>query len=184
MFFFDKLFRRGMEANVQLNARYNPDDREAYAELLARQMKKLGLGGPGEGGGTMVSRDGEPLECDFDILIKPGREAEVCKLLDGAFFVPKGSKLLIGDAATPIGRQEGLALRLGAELLTASGVESEIAALEACLEGVGRYLSAWPHENGVTMYFYGPAYSIMQEKLAAELLKHPLMAGATMEQIA
>ncbi len=180
---FDKLFKRSIEANVRLNARYNPDDREAYAALLGRMLKKAGLGSEGEGGGTLVSHEGEPLACDIDILITPGKEEAVRTLLDGLFIVPKGSALVIGEAEHPIGCQEGLTLRLGADAVSDESIGSDVEALEGCLGDAGRYLSAWPHETGVTMYFYGPEYAAMQSLLAAELSKHPLLAGATMEQI-
>lgn len=177
-------------ATVQLNARYQPDDREAYEELTRRKLQANGWGQLGEGGGTMMAPTGEPMECDFDLLIAPGQEDAVTALLDRAFFVPRGSCLVIGDERRPIGHQEGLALYLNGtelpeEVYRTSDINAVIGSLEAHLgEERGQFLSYWQGPEETALYFYGPSFTVMKAALEEILPVHPLCAKCRIIQIA
>lgn len=189
---FDRKPKRaaGVSATVRLNARYQPDDREAYEELTRRKLQANGWGQLGEGGGTMMAPSGEPMECDFDLLIAPGQEDAVTALLDRAFFVPRGSCLVIGDERRPIGQQEGLALYLNGtelpeEVYRTTDVNAVIGSLEAHLgEERGQFLSFWQGPEETALYFYGPSYAAMKAVLEEIVTRYPLCAKCRMEQIA
>lgn len=175
---------------MQLNARYQPIDRGAYVELTGRFLKEKGWGGLGEGEGTMLSPEGEPAACDFDILVVPEYLDDVCAALDKVFFVPKGSRLVIGDEERPIGQKEGLALYLNGtelpeEVYRTSDINAVIGSLEAHLgEDRGRFLSFWQGSKETALYFYGQDYAEMKAALEEIIPQHPLCGKCRMEQIA
>lgn len=189
----DKLFgrsRKDVLVNVQLNARYQPIDRGAYEDLTDRFLREKGWGRLGDGGGTMMAANGEPECCDFDILVVPEHLDEVTEALNKVFFVPKGSKLLIGDEERPIGQKEGLALYLNGtdlpdEVYRTSDINAVIESLENHLgKDRGRFLSYWQGPKETALYFYGPDYAAMKAALAEIIPQHPLCEKCRMEQIA
>lgn len=190
---FDKLFRKNKKVvpvNVQLNARFQPIDRGAYVDLTERFLQERGWGRLGDGEGTMLMPSGEPASCDFDILVYPQHLEDVAAALDKVFFVPRGSRLMIGDEARSIGRQEGLALYLNGtdlpeEVYQTSDINAVIGSLEAHLgEERGRFLSFWQGPRETALYFYGPSYAEMEMALKEILPQHPLCERCRMEQIA
>lgn len=191
---FDKLFKskgkKDILVNVQLNARYQPIDRGAYVDLTGRFLQEKGWGSLGDGEGTMLSPTGEPEFCDFDILVPAEHLNDVTAALDKVFFVPKGSKLLIGDEERPIGQQEGLALYLNGtdlqdEVYRTSDINAVIGSLESHLgEERGRFLSFWQGPKETALYFYGPSYQAMKAALEEIIPEHPLCEKCRMEQIA
>lgn len=190
---FDKLFgqsKKELLVNAQLNARYQPIDRGAYVDLTDRFLQEKGWGRLGDGGGTMMSPSGEPESCDFDILVVREHLDDVIDALDKVFFVPKGSKLLIGDEERPIGQKEGLALYLNGtdlpeSIYRTSDVNAVIQSLEEHLgEERGRFLSFWQGPKETALYFYGPSYEDMKAALEEIIPQHPLCEKCRMEQIA
>lgn len=191
---FDKLLKKkgGNELLVsgQLNARYQPVDRSAYEELTDHILKKKGWGRLGDGGGTMMAANGEPECCDFDILVAPDKLDDVTAALDGLFFVPKGSKLVIGGEKRPVGQQEGLALYLNGtdlprEVYRDNDINATIQGLEEHLgEDRGQFLSFWQHAEGAALYFYGPSFDEMKKGLEDVIPAYPLCEKARIEQIA
>lgn len=191
---FDKLFRKNKQKelliSVQLNARYQPIDRGAYVDLTERFLKEKGWGSLGDGEGTMLSPTGEPESCDFDIVVLPEHLDDVCDALDRVFFVPKGSKMVIGDEERSIGQQEGLALYLNGtelpeEVYRTSDINAVIGSLEAHLgKERGRFLSYWQGARETALYFYGPDYAEMKAALEEIIPRHPLCGKCRMEQIA
>ena len=189
-----KLFKKGtpseIQVSVQLNARYQPIDRGAYVDLTGRFLQEKGWGRLGDGEGTMLSPSGEPESCDYDILVSSEHFDDVTDALDKVFFVPKGSKLVIGDEERPIGQREGLALYLnGTELpedvYRKSDINAVIQSLEAHLgKERGRFLSFWQGPKETALYFYGPSYTEMKAALEEIIPKHPLCEKCRMEQIA
>jgi len=189
----DKLFgkvAKEVEVSVRLNARYQPVDRGAYVDLTERFLAEKGWGRLGDGEGTMCSPEGEPIACDFDIIVKRDCLAEVTAALDKVFFVPRGSMLVIGDEERPIGQQEGLALYLNGtdlpqEVYRNTDVNAVIRSLEAHLgEERGQFLSFWQGPKETALYFYGPSYEAMKAALEEILPQHPLCEKCRMEQIA
>ncbi|MBQ8556630.1 MAG: hypothetical protein IJ438_12285 [Clostridia bacterium] len=190
----DKLLRKNarneLAVTVALNARYQPIDRSAYVELTERFLKEKGWGRLGGGEGTMLSPEGVPVACDFDILISPDKLEDVTAALDKVFFVPKGSRLVIGDEERPIGQQEGLALHLNGtdlprEVYQNNDINATIEKLEAHLgEERGRFLSFWQHAQGAALYFYGPSYADMKAALEEVIPDLPLCEKSRIEQIA
>ena len=189
---FDNLFgkKNEVQVNVQLNARYQPIDRGAYVDLTGRFLQEKGWGSLGDGEGTMLSPTGEPESCDYDIVVPAEHLDDVTEALDKVFFVPKGSKLVIGDEIRPIGQKEGLALYLnGAELpeevYQTSDINAVIESLETHLgKDRGRFLSFWQGPKETALYFYGPSYTEMKAALEEIIPQHPLCAKCRMEQIA
>lgn len=190
---FDKLFdrsRKELLVNVQLNARYKPIDRGAYVELTERFLQEKGWGRLGDGEGTMLSPTGEPESCDFDLLVPPEHLADVTAALDKVFFVPKGSKLVIGDDEQAIGQQEGLALYLNGtdlpeEVYRTSDINAVIGSLEEHLgKERGRFLSFWQGPKETALCFYGPSYAAMKAALEEIIPQHPLCEKCRIEQIA
>lgn len=191
---FDKLFspknKKGLLVNVQLNARYQPIDRGAYVDLTGRFLTEKGWGSLGDGEGTMLSPTGEPESCDFDIVVLPEHLDDVCAALDKVFFVPKGSKLVVGAQTRHIGQKEGLALYLNGtelpeEVYRTSDINAVIGSIEAHLgEERGRFLSFWQGPKETALYFYGPSYTAMKTALEEIIPQHPLCEKCRMEQIA
>lgn len=179
-----------LRVSVQLNARYQPVDRGAYVDLTERFLKKRGWGCLGEGEGTMLSPAGEPIACDFDILVVSDYLDDVCDALDKVFFVPKGSKLVIGNEERFIGQQEGLALYLNGtdlprEVYRDNDINATIQGLEEHLgEERGQFLSFWQHAGGAALYFYGPSFEEMKKGLEEAIPAYPLCEKARIEQIA
>ena len=138
----------------------------------------------------MLSPSGEPESCDYDILVSSEHFDDVTDALDKVFFVPKGSKLVIGDEERPIGQREGLALYLnGTELpedvYRKSDINAVIQSLEAHLgKERGRFLSFWQGPKETALYFYGPSYTEMKAALEEIIPKHPLCEKCRMEPIA
>lgn len=193
MHLFEKLFKgqaQELTVSVHLNARYQPIDRGAYEDLTERFLQERGWGRLGTGGGTRMAPEGSPAACDFDIVVARAHLDEVCAALDKAFYVPKGSRLIIGKRERPIGQQEGLALYLnGTELpetvYRTSDVNAVIQGLEAHLgEARGRFLSFWMGPKETALYFYGPSYAEMKAALEEIIPRYPLCDKCRMEQIA
>lgn len=190
---FDKLIGKAakdVEVTVQLNARYQPVDRGAYVDLTERFLAEKGWGRLGDGEGAMCSPEGEPIACDFDIVVKPEHMEDVIAALDNVFFVPRGSMLVIGNEERPIGQQEGLALYLNGtdlpeEVYRNTDVNAVIQSLEGHLgEERGQFLSFWQGPKETALYFYGPSYETMKAALEEILSQHPLCEKCRMEQIA
>lgn len=191
---FDKLFKKNklkeLLISVQLNARYQPIDRGAYEDLTDRFLQEKGWGRLGDGGGTMMAANGEPECCDFDILVASEFLEDVTAALDKVFFVPKGSKLVIGEEERPIGQKEGLALYLnGTDLPEAVYRTSDINAVIESIENHlgkerGRFLSYWQGPRETALYFYGPSFAEMKAALDEIIPQHPLCEKCHMEQIA
>lgn len=178
---------------VSLNARLRPLDRgEIFEDPLDASLQEAGLGEV-TGGGTQMAESGEVSSCDVEISVRGDLQAAIEHILDrlGRQGAPKGSKLRVCDtgAETPLGWTEGLALYLNGtdlpdEVYGNCDVNVVVREIEGLLEGKGFLLSYWEGPAETALYFYGPSFEYMQERIQGFLASYPLCAQSRVVQIA
>ena len=184
-------------ATLNLNARLQPMHRDAYYEKgLNKVLKKSKIGWV-DGGGTMLSKEEGPLECDVDITYYKDKEQELIKIIKDLPVVPKGSKLILGDTdddiddehTIAVGTLEGLAIYL-------NGTELDEKVYKECdvnyvIEELGKLLgnklvffSYWTGNKENALYFYGTDYEGMKTAVEPFLADYPLCQKCRVVQIA
>src|SRR5688500_9741418 len=103
---------------ARLNGRLQPRDRGAlFEDPLDAHFTGAGLAASVNGGGTLMSQDGEPLYCDIEIAVDADHVHETSRAIPqwlDALGAPRGSALFgeDGEALVRFGSTEGLALYL------------------------------------------------------------------------
>ena len=88
-----------------------------------------------------------------------------------------------------IGTYEGLGLYLNGtdlpvEVYQSSDINQLIEQLDTELEGIAVRLSHWEGNAETALYYYGPSYEKMKEKVLLVTKTHPLCEKCRIEQIA
>lgn len=183
---------------VNLKARLQPMHRHDLEDafLEACQEKKVPL--DVVGGGTAVSDNGEPLECDIEIEATNGAitQEHIDFVVD--FFhqvlAPKGSNIkLYGDAedepkVIEIGRLEGLSLvingtDLSDEVYKNCDINHVVEQCELLMEDMGR-LHSYCETQHTNLYFYGESFERMKQVILPFINNYPLCEKSQILQIA
>jgi len=170
---------------ITLNARLQPLHRgDRYEDPLQEMLDERAAGSEITGGGTLMSRDGEPEVCDIDVELE-GDPAAGLALVIGTLErlgAPKGSKARLGEADPVLfGSTEGLGLYLNGtdlpdEVYAGNDVNDLVTQLEERLGQEGTMQSYWEGPRETAVYLYGPSAARMRELIAGVLGSHPLAA--------
>jgi hypothetical protein len=174
-----------MFLSVTLNARLRPLDRgDRYEDPLQEVLEERLPGSEISGGGTLMSKEGEPELCDIDVDIEGDAETALALVVDTlvALGAPKGSKAqLEDDEPVVFGEYEGLGLYLNGtdlpdEVYATSDVNELLERLQERLGDTGSMHSYWEGPRETALYLYGPSADQMRERIADVVATHPLAA--------
>ncbi len=185
-----KIMNEYIEVRLNLQARLSPEDRFEIEDAIDEMLQRGHLGEV-TGGGTLMSAEGEPEECDVDMNLIDKAAVEKVSAMVNRMGVPKGSSLIAGDDSftIPVGTLEGLAFyangaELSPELYQAFDINQLLDDMEKAMGGAGRIYSHWVGPVYLGVYFYGESYSEMYGKIKAIVSSHPLCQKCRIEQIA
>ncbi|HET7902552.1 MAG TPA: hypothetical protein VFL59_15320 [Candidatus Nanopelagicales bacterium] len=178
---------------VRLNARLPSVQRgDRYEDPLAYWLEDRFPGSRVTGGGTLRSREGEPLVCGIDAAVVGDAdtiEDAVVEYLE-ALGAPRGSTVaLAGRAPRELGTVEGVALyldrhRLPEEVYAENDVNEFLDALNDAVDGSGVLQAFWEGPEWTAVYVYGPSAEAISDSMLDLVAAHPLAHGARLERIA
>ena len=178
---------------VRLNARLPAVQRgDRYEDPLAYWIEGRFPGSRVTGGGTLRSKDGEPLVCGIDAEVEGDLdeiEDAVVELLE-SLGAPRGSTVALeGRSPRELGDVEGVALYLDsrglpAEVYAENDVNEFLDDLHDALDGFGAIQSFWEGHDWTAVYVYGPSAQAIADVVAPYAEAHALGAGARVERIA
>ena len=173
---------------ITLTEPLQPIDRgERYEEPLFELLEAGGLGGPGDGGGTLCSKDGEIQEADFDVEITSLAALSVIRRFLAETGAAKGSTLQYehggAQVEVPVGITEGLAIYLDGvslpkEVYTPTCLEELFTQLSAALGDDLDYRGSWQGPRETALYFYGLDAEQLLAKVEPVLRAAPLAQNA------
>lgn len=183
-----KLFRKSRKRvlTVRLTARVEPMQRgELYEDPLDAFLRESPLDASVDGGGTMLSPDGEVQFCDIEIDVRGDDDdavaAAVVSYLE-AIGAPKGCSISDQDGrvVATFGTLDGLALYLNGtdlpdEVYANSDTNELVAAVDAALGETGRRIGDWHGPEETAIYLYGPNADAMRLRLQPLLDSRPDM---------
>ena len=173
---------------LHLNMRLMPADRgNLFEDPLDAVLRKHGIGEV-DGGGTLCSPEGMPLSCDVDLVVEPGREAELVAFLARLDNIAAGSYLEVGTEQVPLGALEGLCLALDGvglpdEVYEQADLNALVDELDAQLGDAGYYASYYIGPKYTNLYFYGESYEKMEEVVRAYASTCPQCAQCLIGQV-
>lgn len=178
---------------VRLNARLPSVQRgDRYEDPLAYWLEDRFPGSRVTGGGTLRSREGEPLVCGIDAEVVGDPDAvedAVVEYLE-ALGAPRGSTVaLTGRAPRELGTVEGVGVYLARhglpeEVYAEHDVNEFLDALNDAVDGFGVLQAFWEGQEWTAVYVYGPSALALTEIVAPLLADHPLAQGSRLERIA
>ena len=190
------LFHRGPRADpvlllVTLNDRLVPLQRGArYEDPLDELLRDAKLGSVA-GGGTLQQRTGEIATVDIEISLREGSPETVALVVEALerLGAPRGSSYALDGDRGDFGANEGLAVYLNGtdlppEVYAASDVNGVIGELEVLVAGVGELHGTWEGETETGVYFYGPSYAAMLDRVRGYVDGTPLLERARVERVA
>ena len=176
-------------ATVTINARLQPKIRDDFYEKTLAALFKKTKAGEIDGGGTLLSENGEPLESDVTFVYYPeykNKLIEVIRMLPA----PVGSRLTFDDSDEKYEfvTLEGMAVYLnGVDLdpeVYASCDVNEIAeTLANSIDGLALF-SHWHGNKETALYFYAPSFEAMKAATADFISTYPLCQKCHVEKIA
>jgi hypothetical protein len=178
---------------VRLNARLPSVQRgDRYEDPLAYWLEDRFPGSRVTGGGTLRSKDGEPLVCGIDAEVVGDLDAIEDSVVDylEALGAPRGSTVaLSGRAPREFGTVEGVGLYLDRhglsdEVYAAHDVNEFLDELNDTVDGSGVLQAFWEGPDWTAVYVYGPSAQAISDITASFLADHPLAQGCRLERIA
>ncbi len=177
-----------LSVNITLNEPVRPVDRgDRYEEPVFAALAQTGLGGSGDGGGTLCNADGEIDAADFDATITaPAAIAVIARVLETA-GAAKGSKLEYErDGQTvvvPFGITEGVAIYLDGISQPAEVYETTnpTELLDKLAEVLGEdldYRGSWQGPRETALYLYGLDAEVLFSRIEPVLRHYPLSRNA------
>jgi hypothetical protein len=177
--------------DVNLNARLMPLDRgsrfeDPLEELLREKLRRFEV----TGGGTLMNKNHEPVNCDIEISFK-GNADEALRLVAAALErlgAPKGSRATAGKEVVTFGVNEGIGIYLNGtdlpdEVYQSNDINELVDRLDANLGQAGEMYSNWRGPTETALYYYGPSAARMRELVAGVLATHPLAQLSRVEQL-
>ncbi len=178
---------------VRLNARLPSVQRgDRYEDPLAYWLEDRFPGSRVTGGGTLRSKEGEPLVCgiDAEVVGDPDEIEDAVVVYLEALGAPRGSTVaLTGRAPREVGSIEGVALYLDRhglpdEVYAEHDVNEFLDALNDAVDGFGVLQAFWEGPDWTAVYVYGPSAQALSDIVAPLLADHPLARGARLDRIA
>ena len=173
---------------VTLNEPVQPIARgERYEDPLFEALEKAGLGGAGDGGGTLCGAEGEPEEADFDVSIKSLEAVPMIRGLLEQLGAPKGSVVRYEHGGksveVPVGITEGVAIYLDGITLPAEVYSSTSARelLDKLVDALGDdadFRGSWQGPRETALYMYGLDAEQLFAKMEPVLRSYPLSRNA------
>jgi hypothetical protein len=190
------LFHRGPRTEpvlllVTLNDRLMPLQRGArYEDPLDELLRDAKLGQVA-GGGTLQQRTGEIATVDIEVSLREGSPETVALVVEALerLGAPRGSSYTLDGVRADFGSTEGLGLYVNGtdlppEVYAASDINGVIARLEVLVADAGELHGTWEGESETGVYFYGPSYAAMLDRIRAYVGETPLLERARVEQVA
>ncbi|MFN8157666.1 MAG: hypothetical protein U0R68_09615 [Candidatus Nanopelagicales bacterium] len=178
---------------VRLNARLPSVQRgDRYEDPLAYWLEDRFPGSRVIGGGTLRSREGEPLVCGIDADVVGDLDAledGVVEFLE-ALGAPRGSTVaLAGRAPREVGTIEGVALYLDRhglpeQVYAENDVNEFLDALNDAVDGFGVLQAFWEGPEWTAVYVYGPSAQAITDIVAELVATHPLAQNSRLDRIA
>jgi len=179
---------------AELNAHLRPLDRgSAFEDPLEEALSRAGMRAEIVGGGTQLTKEGEPVQADTEIAVPSESEeveAAIIRALE-ALGAPKGSHLIApgGTRRIPFGIAEGMGVYLdGTGLPTNVYAECDINVVierfGELLGDCGAMLSYWEGPTETALFWYGPSYQDMANAIEPFVAEYPLLHGCRIVQIA
>lgn len=190
MEFFGKFKKKEtyISITLQMNAKLQPMHRADFEDMVENVLKEKNAGEI-VGGGSLLLPTGEISCCDIEFSILENQVDSFISFLNQIHLIPKGSKILMNHTEMSIGTYEGLGLYLNGtdlpvEVYQSSDINQLIEQLDTELDGIAVRLSHWEGNAETALYYYGPCYEKMKEKILLITQKHPLCEKCRIEQIA
>jgi hypothetical protein len=160
-----------------------PIPRHPLEDALQEALDRRAPGWAVDGGGTLMSKAGEPLSCDIEVegaAAPRGDVLAVTVAVMNAHGAPRGSYAIFdGGDPVPLGMNDGLGLYLNgtdlpAEVYETSSADELIDLLTQRLGDDGRIVSYWQGPTETALYLYGPSGDVMRERISDVLAVYPL----------
>jgi hypothetical protein len=178
---------------VRLNARLSSVQRgDRYEDPLAYWLEDRFPGSRVTGGGTLRSREGEPLVCGIDAEVVGDPDAvedAIAEYLE-SLGAPRGSTVaLAGRAPRDLGTIEGVGLYLARhglpdEVYADNDVNEFLDTLNDAVDGCGVLQAFWEGPDWTAVYVYGPSAEAIIDSVVELVATHPLAQGSRVERIA
>ena len=178
---------------VRLNARLPSVQRgDRYEDPLAYWLEVQFPGSRVTGGGTLRSREGEPLVCgiDAEVVGEPDAvEDAVVEYLE-SLGAPRGSTVaLTGRAPRDLGTTEGVGLYLARhglpeEVYAENDINEFLDSLNDAVDGFGVLQAFWEGPEWTAVYVYGPSAQALVDIITPLVADHPLAQGHRLDRIA
>jgi hypothetical protein len=160
---------------------------ERYENPVFEALASVGLGGPGDGAGSLCSKEGEVEEVDFDVeLTSLDGIPVIIKTLEDR-GAPKGSVVRYEhdgkDVEVLFGVSEGVAVYLDGvnqpkEVYASTSAEELLDKLMAALDGAAEFRGSWQGPRETSLYFYGEDAEHIFERVEPVLREYPLSRNA------
>jgi len=174
--------------NVNLYEPVMPIDRgERYEDPVFAALEQGKLGGPGDGGGTLSSKDGEIEQVDFDVEIASLDAIPVIVRVLEEAGAPKASELryeVAGESVVvPFGITEGVAIYLDGitqapEVYASTSAQVLLDQLLDTLGDDGDFRGSWKGPTETALYLYGLDAEQLFATIEPVLRAYPLSQNA------
>lgn len=156
--------------------------RHDLEDALQNALNKLLPGSQIDGGGTHLSKEGEPLSCDIEVTVESSPDKVLSTVIGfmNSCGAPRGSYAVLDeDEPVTFGVTDGLGLYLNGtelpdEVYENSDPNELIARLNESLGDEGTYASYWQGPRETALYLYGPSGERMRELIADVLATEAL----------
>lgn len=155
---------------------------ERYEDPLFERLEAAGLGGAGDGGGTLQSKTGEIEQIDFDVSITSLDAIPLIVEQLEAAGAPRGSLLRYEDTELAFGACEGIAI-----YLDGVGQPAEVYAKTSAQELVDQILAvaptaelrdSWQGPRETALYFYATRADALWQTIEPVVRGYPLSRTA------
>jgi hypothetical protein len=177
-----------ISVHITIREPVQPADRgDRYEDPLFEALERAGLGGPGDGGGTLCNQEGEIEEVDFDVEITSLDAIPViARFLEHA-GAPRGSELSYDRRGEPVvvpfGVVEGVAIYLDGvtlpqEIYDTTSAQELADQLTAVLGDDGELRASWQGPRETALYLYGRDAELVFARVEPVLRAYPLGRNA------
>lgn len=180
--------QRPIEVNILIHEPIKPVPRgERYEDPVFEALASAGLGGPGDGAGSLCSKEGEVEEVDFDVELTSLDGISVIINVLEERGAPKGSLIRYEhdgkDVEISFGVSEGVAIYLDGvnqpkEVYASTSADELLDKLMAALGGAAEFRGSWHGPRETSMYLYGDNAEAIFKKIAPVLRGYPLSRTA------